>query len=116
MGSRVPAVAAAQRGLPVEEVEAFGRSDAALRAGTPLPAGAAVASRAALERDLRRFAAPVTEHAAAHIAPPVPAPPPGPLPPRCGAPVGLVCHVTLSPPLWDCISGAKSRTRRPPHT
>src|SRR2546430_3920323 len=36
------AVAAAQRRLPVEEVEAFGRSGAALRSGTPLPAGPAV--------------------------------------------------------------------------
>src|SRR2546430_4325638 len=94
----VTAGAAAQRGLPVEEVEAFGRSDAALRAGTPLPAGAAVASRAALERHLGRCASPVADHAAAQIAPPVPAASPRPLATRCAATVGLVCHVALSPP------------------
>src|SRR5256885_9995113 len=96
MRSRVTAVAAAQRGLPVEEVEAFGRSDAALRAGTPLPAGAAVASPAALEQDLGRFASPGTGHAAAQIAPPVPAASPGPLATRCGATFCLACHMGLS--------------------
>src|SRR5438067_2784854 len=98
MRSRVTAVAAAQRGLPVEEVEAFGRSDAALRAGTPLPAGAAVASRAALERHVGRFASPVTDDAAAQIAPPVPAASPGPLATGCAATFGLVCHLAFSQP------------------
>src|SRR5256714_4769270 len=103
MRSRVTAVAAAQRGLPVEEVEAFGRSDAALRAGTPLPAGAAVASPAALARHLGRFASPVTDHAAGPIAPPIPAPAPGPLATRCAATFGLACHVALSRPAWHCL-------------
>src|SRR2546429_10004701 len=62
-------------------MEAFGVRNAALGASTPLPAGAAVDTIAALELDRDRLPAPIAGHAAApRIRPPVPPPPGGPLP------------------------------------
>src|SRR5207244_5898100 len=101
------AAAAAQRGLPVEEVEAFGRGDAALRGSASLTAGAAIGARTTLERHLRRLTPPVARHPATQVASPVPAAPPGPLPSRGCVARSLVGHVTHSP----CISGAMSCAR-----
>src|SRR5438105_5181061 len=95
--SRYAAVAAAQRALPVEEVEPFGRRDAALRGGAPLTAGAAITALAPLERHFRRHATSFANHAATEIASPVPAASPGPLPSRGGATCSLSCHVSHSP-------------------
>src|SRR5438132_14405592 len=54
-------------------MEAFGVRNAALGASTPLPAGAAVDTIAALELDRDRLTAPIADHAAApEIRPPVP--------------------------------------------
>jgi hypothetical protein len=72
-------VAAAQRALPFDEVEAFGRGGAALGRGASLNARAAVATQAALERNLGPLTSPVANQAAPEIAPSVPAASPGPL-------------------------------------
>src|SRR5207245_9471915 len=91
------AAAAAQRGLPVEEVEAFGRGDAALRGSASLTAGAAIGARTTLERHLRRLTPPVARHPATQVAAPGPAAPPGPLPSRGGVARSLVGHAPHSP-------------------
>src|SRR5947209_16235231 len=78
-------------------MEAFGVRNAALGASTPLLAGAAVDTIAALELDRDRLAAPIADHAAApEIRPPVPPPSVGPFP-RWIAEPGIVYHVNHLP-------------------
>src|ERR1051325_10240387 len=105
--SRCAAVAAAQRALPFDEVEAFGRGGTALGRGASLNARAAVATQAALERNLSPLTSPLANQAAPEIAPTVPAASPGPLPSRGRLARSFVWHVTPR----RCISGAISWAR-----
>src|SRR2546430_17194647 len=68
-------------------MEAFGVRNAALGASTPLPAGAAVDTIAALELDRDRLTAPIADHAAGPpIRPPGPPPSVGAVPRRVAEP------------------------------
>src|SRR5438132_12403594 len=92
-------------------MEAFGVRNAALGASTPLPAGAAVDTIAALELDRDRLTAPIADHAAApEIRPPVPPPSVGPFP-RWIAEPGIDYHVhnlplPCAPPSLACRTHA----------
>src|SRR5256886_13573493 len=89
----VQAMAYGAGSLHFYAMEAFGVRNAALGASTPLLAGAAVDTIAALELDRDRLTAPIADHAAApEILPPVPPPSGGPFPPRIPEP-GIVFPV-----------------------